>query len=186
MGKDKIKIVAFGASSSSTSINRRFALYAASRLGGNTDLITPDLNDYEMPIFSVDREKKDGYPSRAHEFIRLLAESDGIILSMAEHNGSYTTAFKNLMDWCSRIESKFFADKPMLLLSTSPGGRAAGFVMEAAKTRFPLHGANIVATFSLPQFSQNFDEQNGITDPQLNEGFMSGIKNLQKALDITL
>lgn len=175
-----LKIVAFGASSSSTSINRKLALYTASLFGEEVQIISPDLNDFEMPIYSIDKEKKSGHPEKAFEFVRLLGEADVIVLSMAEHNGSYTTAFKNILDWCSRIESKFFAGKPMYLLSTSQGVRGAGFVMEAAKTRFPQHGANILASFSLPQFNDNFDEQKGITSPQLYEGIFSGIRTIKE------
>lgn len=181
MGNKNVKIVAFGASSSHNSINRQFAVYAASLFDGAI-ISKPDLNDYEMPVFSVDRERHLNHPAEAHKFLNLMSEADLIIVSLAEHNGSYTTAFKNILDWCSRINAKIFAEKPMLLLSASPGARGAGFVMEAAKTRFPLHGANILANFSLPRFNDNFDETKGITDPQLRESFMAAIKTVKDAL----
>ena len=49
------KIVAFGASSSKNSINKELAKYAASRVPESTyEMI--DLLDFEMPIYSEDRE----------------------------------------------------------------------------------------------------------------------------------
>ena len=51
------KIIAFGASSSKTSINKEFATYVAYQFQ-NASIEILDLNDYEMPIFSVDKETK--------------------------------------------------------------------------------------------------------------------------------
>lgn len=55
------KIIAFGASSSKHSINKQLATYAANQFS-NVDIEILDLNDYEMPIFSVDKEKENGFP----------------------------------------------------------------------------------------------------------------------------
>ena len=48
------KVVAFGASNSSRSINKKLVTYASGLLEG-TDVEILDLNDYELPLFSVDR-----------------------------------------------------------------------------------------------------------------------------------
>ena len=55
------KIIAFGASSSETSINKQLVTYAANQFE-NTTVEILDLNDYEMPIFSIDKEKN-GIPN---------------------------------------------------------------------------------------------------------------------------
>ena len=52
-----IKIVAFGASSSKTSINKQLANYAAQQIP-NAEVNLLDLNGYEMPIYSVDKENE--------------------------------------------------------------------------------------------------------------------------------
>ena len=49
------QIVAFGASSSKKSINKDLASYAASVIEDANVLIL-DLNDFEMPIYSIDYE----------------------------------------------------------------------------------------------------------------------------------
>ena len=61
------KILAFGASSSRKSLNKRFASYAAS-LVPDAEVNLIDLNDYEMPLFSVDRERENGHPEEAKKF----------------------------------------------------------------------------------------------------------------------
>lgn len=175
-----MKILAFGASTSSQSINQQFAHYAALQLGDDVRLL--DLNDFEMPIFSVDRETADGYPEEALEFIDIIAEADLLVISMTEHNGAYSAAFKNIMDWSSRAETKFFQSKPMLLLSTSPGGFGGGNVMQMALNRFPKFGAEILAHFSLPKFGENFD--NGITDEELNKAFFEALATVKESLNL--
>lgn len=170
-----MKILAFAASSSLESINKKFVTYVAEKFKQNNEIEILDLNDYELPIYSIDLEKNIGIPENVKVFQNKLAHSDLIIISLAEHNGTYTSVFKNLFDWLSRNQLKCFEGKKMVLLSTSPGPRGGLGVMEAAKTRFPIHGANIISTFSLPNFVQNFDINLGIINPELNQKFEEAI-----------
>jgi NAD(P)H-dependent FMN reductase len=62
-----MKIVAFAGSNSRESINKQLAEYAAKQFTG-AEVEVLDLNDYEMPMFSVDREKHDGIPTLALRF----------------------------------------------------------------------------------------------------------------------
>ena len=128
-----------------------------------------DLNDYEMPIFSVDKEKENGIPQLAQDIYAKLGSADLIIISFAEHNGAYSTAFKNILDWTSRINMKTFQEKPMLLLATSPGPRGGSSVLEIAKGRFPFQGGVVKGSFSLPSFFDNFNSVNGIINPDLKD-----------------
>ena len=163
---EKLKILAFGASNSRNSINKKLAYFAAD-LVENAEVNRIDLNDFEMPIFGVDREKEEGIPDKAKIFRELIEEHDGIIISLAEHNGAYSAIFKNIFDWISRIKGSTWADKPMLLLATSPGARGGKSVLEIAAKRFPWNGGKVTGTFSLPGFNENFNEDTGITSPEL-------------------
>ena len=169
-----MKILAFGASTSSQSINRQFANYAARLIPGAavTDL---DLRSYSLPLYSSDAEETQGTPADAQNFLDVIRAHDAIVISMAEHNGSYAAAFKNLYDWTSRIEKKLWSDKPMLLLSTSPGTRGGATVLEAAKATFPRMGAHLKASFSLPSFYDHFSAEKGITDPALAAGLAAAL-----------
>lgn len=172
------KIIAFGGSSSRNSINKQLATYAAN-LFPNTEVEILDLNDYEMPVFSVDKEKEQGIHSLAHDFYNKIGTADLIVLSLAEHNGAYATAFKNILDWASRINAKTFQQKPMLLLATSPGARGGSSVLDIASKRFPFQGAEVKGTFSLPTFYENFDMVNGIIDPELKNQLMEIINSIE-------
>jgi chromate reductase len=154
------KVVAFAASSSSRSINKRLVTYACSLLE-DAEVEILDLNDYELPLFSVDREDELGQPELALTFLRKLNEADGIIISFAEHNGAYSVAYKNIYDWVSRIQPKVYLDKPAVFLSTSPGGRGGLSVMELAISQQRRHGADIRARVSVPSFEDNFDSEAG-------------------------
>lgn len=175
-----MKITAFAGSNNSRSINRELVKFALSYFP-DSEINLLDLNEYEIPIFSLDREEK-GYPDLAHKFIQQLEEADLIVCSLSENNKTYSVAFKNILDWCSRIERNIFKGKPMLLMSTSPGGFGGGNVMNAAKDLFPICGAEIIDTFSLPRFLQTFDLQKGIIDPELLKEFESKVNNFKKVM----
>ena len=156
-----MKIVAFGASYSKQSINKKLASYVAHQFGSH-EVEVLDLNQYDLPVFTVDLENEKGHPEIIQQFIQKLDSADLIVISMAEHNGSYTAAFKNLFDWTSRVKLNMFENKKLLLLSTSPGGRGAESSLKTAVERFPRHGATILDSYSLPNFHQNFDAEKGI------------------------
>lgn len=171
----KKKILAFGASSSKTSINKQLATYAANQFDNATVEIL-DLNDYEMPVFSTDKEVENGIPQLAHDFYNKLGTVDLIIISFAEHNGAYSAAFKNIFDWASRINGKTFHHKQVLLMATSPGARGGSSVLEIAQNRFPFQGATVVGSFSLPNFYENYDTVNGITNEDAKKELVAIIK----------
>ncbi|MCL1092470.1 NADPH-dependent FMN reductase [Shewanella kaireitica] len=174
-----MKLLAFAASSSSKSINKQLAIYAASLVEG-AEVEILDINDYEMPIFSQDREELLGQPELAQQFFSKLGEADGIIISFAEHNGSYTAAYKNLFDWTSRIDMKVFQNKPMVLLATSPGPGGAASVLAAASGSAPYFAADVKGSLSIPSFFDNFDmEQQTLRNPELKASLIAALAGLQ-------
>ena len=173
-------ILSFAGTSSKESINKQLVSYASSLLkNANTTIL--DLNDFELPIYSIDLEKEQGIPENAHKFLNLIKSADGIVLSLAEHNGAYTAVFKNLFDWMTRIESKIFYNKPMFLMATSPGGRGGLTVLEIAKGRFPFHDGNIIEVFSLPFFGNNFSN-GSIVNEELNHELLNKVIIFQESL----
>jgi len=175
------KILAFGASNSTKSINQKLAKYAAS-LMDEIEVVAIDLNDFEMPIFSVERHEASGIPAPAKEFKKLIAEADGIILSIAEHNGTYTAVFKNLYDWASKVEKNMWLDKPMVLLATSPGGRGGTTALNIAVERFGFMGGRVLGSLAVPGFYDNFSDEDGLTEPKLKAQLEGLISNLQKEI----
>lgn len=105
-----MKVLAFAASTSTQSINKQLVTYAVSMLADATTEVI-DLNDYALPVFSVDVEQELGQPENAVRFFNKIGEADAVVISFAEHNGSYSAAYKNLFDWASRINQKVFQGK---------------------------------------------------------------------------
>jgi NAD(P)H-dependent FMN reductase len=176
------KILAFGASNNSQSINKKLAEYVANQL---TEVETTilDLQNFELPVYSVDAEKESGVPKPAVQFSQFIKESDAIIISLAEYNGLYTAAFKNLWDWMSRLGSpQVWQKKPMFLLGTSPSRREDSYVMKVSKDLFPMFGATIVASFHLPSF-HHFFKENQITESQQQELFAIELQKFQHYLN---
>lgn len=175
-----MKILAFAGSTSSTSINRELVKFVLKSFPDD-EINLIDLNNFDMPVFSVDREKN-GFPDEAHSFLKQIEDCDVIICSLAEHNRSYSAAFKNIFDWASRINVKVFQNKPMLLMSTSPGGYGGGNVMNSAKTFFPQFAADVKETFSLSKFYDNFDLEKGVTNPEILNELNEKIDNFKKQI----
>ncbi len=82
-----MNILSFGASSSKNSINKVLATYAASLVPDATVEVI-DLNDFELPLFSVDLEKELGSPIAAQALFNKIGQADALVIAFAEHNGS--------------------------------------------------------------------------------------------------
>lgn len=173
-----MKVIALAASNSKNSINKKLATFAAGLLS-NATVEVLDINNYEMPIFSEDLEKELGQPQQAQDFFKKLGEADVIIISYAEHNGSYTAAFKNLFDWTSRIDMKVYQNKKMVMLSTSPGAGGANSVLTSAVNSAPYFAAQVIGSLSVPNFYTNFNtETQSLTNTDLVSKLKSILSNI--------
>lgn len=168
-----MKILAFAGSNSEVSINKKLIIYVSSFFSeDNVEIL--DLNDFEMPIYKHERELENGIPQLAKDFASKIDGSELIVMSLAEHNSAYSVAFKNVFDWVSRIKDrKHFGYKPIFLMATAPGNGGGKNVIEIFMKRAPFSGANVIETFSLPNFRERFEEGKGITD----EGKLSELKS---------
>ena len=157
--KKDMKIIALAGSNSINSINEKLSSYAAS-LFEKSNIEQIDLNDYEVEVYSVDKEANNGIPCKIVALAEKIDQTDLMVISLAEHNGSYSSAFKNIYDWLSRIENrKVFGEKPILLLATSPWARGGSSVLSLALDRFARDGSEILESFLLPFFYDNFTDE---------------------------
>ena len=152
------KILVFAGSNSSDSINQKLAVYAAGLLK-NTEAAIIKLTDYPTPLYSKDLEASDGIPLTMVDLNQMFSEHDGFIISLPEHNSSVTPIFKNMVDWISRHERPVFKNKPILLMSTSPGKRGGITNLEYISQIMPWWGGKVIAKFSLPNFFDNMDTE---------------------------
>lgn len=174
-----MKILTIGGSNSKKSINRALANFTAHLFDGAI-ISKIDISQLEIPLFSVDKEIELGIPTVVLDFAKEIDDTDLIILSLAENNGSFNVGLKNILDWTSRIKNrKIFNGKSIFLMATSPGARGGTTVLESAKMLFPYWGANIKASFSLPEFYKNFDFEKGVTNSVLLDEIKEIVKQLQ-------
>ncbi|MFA0441694.1 NADPH-dependent FMN reductase [Vibrio sp. 10N.286.49.C2] len=173
-----MKVIAFGASTSGTSINKLLATYAANQIEG-ADVEVLDINQYEVPLFSEDKEKEIGQADGAKQFLDAIAQADALVISYAEHNGHFPAAYKNLFDWATRIEREVFAGKPAVYLSTSPGPGGAANALAAAVNSAPYFGGNVKASVSVPSFYDNFDVENGdVVNAEIKQQLQQAVATL--------
>jgi chromate reductase len=181
-----MKLLAFAATNHKESINKQLVSYAASLIS-EADIELLDLSDYEMPIYSQDREEQGGIPEAAQQFYKKVGEADAVMIAFAEHNGSYTAAFKNVFDWASRIDQKVYQGKPMLLLATSPGPGGAQNVLASATTSAPFFAGEVLGSISVPSFYENFDSENGqLKNAELDQQIREATEKLAEALSPVL
>ena len=176
-----MKILGFAGSNSKNSINKELLNYTLNQIKGQ-EIKVLDINDYEMPIYSIDRQNEFGFPKHAEDFFAEIKDADGIVITLAEHNGNFSVALKNILDWVSRIDMSFLKDKKLLVISSSPGGYGGGNVLEVALKYF-VHfaGGEVVASSTIPSFYDNF-KGGEIINEELKASIDSKIKEFEASL----
>lgn len=178
-----MNIIAFAGSNAEQSINKKLVEYAASYFQTH-EIEFLDLNDYEMPLYKPEREAA-GLPEQAKIFAAKIDNADLLLISLAEYNSSYTSAFKNLFDWVSRVQNRsHFGDKPVFLMSAAPGPGGGKNVTEAFLKRAPFSGAHVLENFILPKFKDNFKDGEGIINPELKKEFEDKVSAVKEKLEM--
>ena len=145
-------IVAFSGSNSSKSINQQLIHIAAKMVvGANVEIV--NIRDYPAVVYGQDEEAENGFPASMLAFHKIMQMADGFIISSPEHNGFMPTAFKNTIDWLSRMGGKTFNDKPTVFFSTSPGPRGGATVMTQLINVMPYQGAKLIGGHSVGSFN---------------------------------
>ncbi|MET6990771.1 NADPH-dependent FMN reductase [Sediminicola arcticus] len=174
-------ILAFAGSNSSSSINFKLVKYTADLIR-EKKVKLKDLSGFPLPMYSDDSENENGYPDEVVGFQKDIKEAEGLIISVNEHNGAPSAYFKNLMDWLSRVDKRFLEDKKIFLMSTSPGKRGAISSLTYVKDTLPRFGGEIMNTFSLPSFNDNFADEKGILDAALKKAHQETLEGFLKTL----
>ncbi|MBT8184298.1 MAG: NAD(P)H-dependent oxidoreductase [Eudoraea sp.] len=175
------QILAFAGSNSSTSINYKMVKHTTGLLKGHSVQFL-NMANYPFPLYSEDLEKEKGFSNSLIELKDDIQNADGLIISVNEHNGGPSAYYKNLLDWLSRLERKFLANNKIFLMSCSPGGRGAIGSLQYSQLVLPRFGAEIVSSFSLPNFRANFNEKEGITDEALAAQHKSALEEFLSKL----
>src|SRR5690606_6216557 len=162
------KVLAFGGSNNSASINHKLIEHVTGRINGH-EIKTIKLRDYQIPMYSIDMELDRGFPTDVLVLKNLIEDHEALIISVNEHNGNVSAFFKNILDWLSRVDRNFLTGKRILLMSTSNGARGGSSALDYAKNIFPRFGGKVVQSFSFPSFKENY-ENDKILDEVLDLG----------------
>ncbi len=162
------KILAFAGSNSSVSINYKLVEHTTSLLSGHSIQLL-NMSNFPFPMYSADYETANGYSNSLIELKNDIQKSDGLLISVNEHNSNPSGFFKNLLDWLSRVDRGFLEGTKVLLMSTSPGKGGAKHALAVVEQLLPRFGATITGTFSLPLFNENFKVGEGIAHAELSK-----------------
>lgn len=124
------KLLFFAGSARTDSVNKKLAkaAYEHAMTKDGIESTFLDLKAYPLPIYDGDLEDQDGIPENAKKLKQILADHDGFFIASPEYNSGYSPLLKNVIDWCSRAESKdepplkAYKDKVVAITAASPGG----------------------------------------------------------------
>ncbi|QDU00056.1 NADPH-dependent FMN reductase [Gimesia aquarii] len=183
------RIVAFAGSTRENSYNKRLVTIAAnSARESGADVKLIDLRDFPMPLFDEDLETKEGKNEAARDFKQLLIDSDGILISSPEYNGSLSAVLKNAIDWATRADAgeapgslPAFRGKVVSLMSASPGG--LGGLRGLVHLRAILGGLGCImlpAQLAVSSAHDAFDETGNLKNEKQQQQILTQGQELSK------
>lgn len=132
-----------------------------------------------LPLYN--EEFDSNYPDEAKRLKEEIESSDGVIIATPEYNRSFPGSLKNAIDIASRpAKTNSFSGKPVLVISTSPGG-AGGSMAQYHLKQILLHlNMDVIGQ---PEFwvgggKDKFDEDGVLTDVKTLEFIKVGWKAL--------
>ncbi len=133
-------------------------LKEAGRVFGASDFV---IGDIDFPLYNEDVENGDGIPEKVQTLSEQIAAADAVILSTPEYNKGTSGAMKNALDWISRTKPNPWKDKPVAVMSASPGAQGAARAHSMLRTMllpfFPrlIPGPEVMVGQVKSQFDDN-------------------------------
>ena len=114
-----MNILIINGSTHKDSLNLRIAQIskkAVEKAGHKVTLI--HLGDEDIPMF---RGYDMQYPNRVKEILKLMMDADGLILHVPEYHHAVPAILKNLFEYIDDEETYIIRDRPVAMVSASPG-----------------------------------------------------------------
>ena len=181
-----VKILALAGSTRRESFNRRLVQIAATgaELAG-AEVEVLELKDYPMPIMDEDYEAENGIPENAIRFKKKLLNTDGLLISAPEYNGSIPPLLKNVLDWASRVSSpgekslSAYRNLTAVLMSASPGSTGGMRGLVPLRMLLGNLGVTVIPSYRCVSSAYNaFAEDGSLADPKLQ----ASVRNLGNLL----
>ena len=99
-----------------------------------------------------------------------IAASDALLIATPEYNSSVPGALKNALDWASRpFPDNCLRGKPVCVIGASTGLFGAVWAQAELRKILTTIGANVIdEELPIGQAHEAFDEQGGLSDPELD------------------
>jgi chromate reductase len=116
-------------------------------LGLSANII--EATSFGLDFYSAEVEEKHGLPAAVVSLKRALKSVDAILFATPEYNGFPPGILKNMLDWVSRrgqdekASCEIFSNKPVWVISTSPGKGGGTRAQKFLATQLEYMGANV-------------------------------------------
>jgi chromate reductase len=155
----------------------RLALVAAQQLlppGATMEIAGLD----NIPLFNQDEEAT---PPEAVAILKQkIRAGDAILIATPEYNHSVPGVLKNAIDWASRPPINNWADKPVALISASPGplgGARAQYHLRQTLSALNMHAVSAPEVM-IAHANQKFDANGNLTDETARKQIQKLLANL--------
>jgi NAD(P)H-dependent FMN reductase len=170
MDAPRLLFVAGSAREGALSVRLRdSARRTAEQAGASASVL--DLRALALPVYDGDIEKRDGVPEGAATLRDAIRDHDALVIVTPEYNGFPTPLVINAFDWLSRLPDglKTTADKPVALLSSSPGALGGLRAMNYLRQYLQMAFAMIVVPQqqAVSRAHEAFAEDGSLADPKL-------------------
>src|SRR5688572_17110361 len=112
------KVVAICGSLRKASINRALMRSLQSLAPEGMEIV--EAPSIDLPLYNFDIQAK-GFPEPVTALADAVRAASGVIIVTPEYNYSVPSPLKNAIDWLSRVQNQPFQNKPITLMSASPG-----------------------------------------------------------------
>lgn len=173
-----MELLLFSGSLRKESFNRKLINAVTKILSKNKNITVKviDLKSLDIPVYDGDIETE-GIPKGVRSLGEAISKCDGVIISSPEYNRGIAGAFKNVIDWQSRLKPVPFEGKSLFLMSASPGSFGAIRGLDQAKPPFLALGARLFSEeFSIPKAHEAFTSNDELKDQKQSS-------NLEKILE---
>ena len=138
--EETLWIVGISGSLRRASFNTSLLKVLAERAAPSIDIQVVTLED--IPLYNEDLDRDPEIPEVA-AFKKLIAESDGVLITTPEYNHGVPGVLKNALDWASRpVFESCFKNKPVTIFSSSKaftGGVRAQYQLREALISMQAH-----------------------------------------------
>jgi chromate reductase, NAD(P)H dehydrogenase (quinone) len=165
---ETIRVVGISGSLRRASFSTSLLKILAERAAPAIDLQVVTLED--IPLYNEDLDQNPEIPS-VTAFKKIVAESDGVLITTPEYNHGVPGVLKNALDWASRpVFESCFKNKPVSIISSSKaftGGVRAQYQLREALISMHAHlvmGPEVVVGGVHAKLAEDvYQDENGLT-----------------------